>query len=600
MSVETHNAVSNNWNNQLKPQRSSAHGGKRIWPRYLDSRLLLIAALPWAILRLDSSWLFAYSTSSFGFIDPFIYFGYFLDLTQHLRSFKGAYFSTRLTWTVPGAIVYHFFSPLHAAYVLHLALFYLATLSLYIILRITVSRRAALVAAILMGCHSYFLRSIGWDYMDGAGLTYLLMTLGALTLAARAPDPRWRLVVAGITAAFAVHCQLFVIVFSPLALGYYLFARKEFGLPSVPGWRPFMWGLLGTTAAFGAFNMAVNGRFVFFINAMGMAAKLVIRNPYTDHKYHWLAQATWLVLPILSLLGAILCLRRRKDLLTLPNAELLLFWQRYLVLSVAMMVVWQVIGEPVLQLSYYASYLIPAIFLALGSQFAIVLEGWSRGQFIMLCASVLFLSLLPFALPLRSSFLPMLMRHPWWPSLLLGSLGVVLISRQAGRAAAIGVLCVCAGLASLSAASSTRTWALTGQADDASIQKYAFLTLADSVRTIQQLEPKGNVYFWYDYEGRFGRLFRSVASTYLWSYRMQSESFPALGGKLPPPGRRILILSTDPSTALSRAQSSLETIGMRARLLETRTLQEGPYTWHMTEIEVIPENAGQTKESRTK
>src|SRR5246127_2027628 len=154
MSVETPNPVTTKVNDQSIAHQKPAHAGKSTWASYFDSGVLLIAALPWAILRFDSSWLFAYSTSSFGFIDPFIYFGYFLDLTQHLRTFKGAYFSTRLTWTVPGAIVYHVFSPLHAAYVLHLALFYLATLSLYVILQITVSRRAALVAAILMGCHS--------------------------------------------------------------------------------------------------------------------------------------------------------------------------------------------------------------------------------------------------------------------------------------------------------------------------------------------------------------------------------------------------------------------------------------------------------------
>jgi 4-amino-4-deoxy-L-arabinose transferase-like glycosyltransferase len=553
---------------------------------HFDAGILLIAGLPWVILRFDASWLFAYSTSSFGFIDPWIYLGYFLDLTQHLRTFKGAYFSTRLTWTVPGAIVYHLFSPLVAAHVLHLGLFYAATVSLYLILKMTVSRRAALLAALLMGSHSHFLCSVGWDYVDGAALSYLLMTLCSLTFAARAANPcRW-LLAAGILAAFAIHAQFFLIVFFPLALGYYLFARRECHQPALPGWRPFAWGLVAVTVLFGLFNMAVNGRFVFFINAMGMAAKLVISNPYTDHSYHWLAQATWLILPILSLLGAILCLRRRERLLTLPNAEFLLFWQRYLVLSVGTMVVLEGIGEPVLQLRYYASYLMPAVFLAFGSQLAIVLDRLSRARLVLLSSCAVAVSLLPYVLPVSSRILDQSRQHPWLLPLALGSFGVVVISCQVRYVTSLALLLACLSLAALTAASGTRTWAVTGQADDAAHQKYAFLTIVDSVHAIQQLDPKGNLYFWYTYRGHWGMLYRAVASTYVWSYRLQSEVFPSVGGKLPPAGRRILIFSEDPEAALLKAEASLRDASLEAKYLQTRTIHEGPYRWYMTEIEV--------------
>jgi hypothetical protein len=137
----------------------------RPWFRF-DAGIFVLLALPWAILRFDTSWLFGYATSSIGLIDPWVYFGFFLDLTQHIRAFKGAYFTTRLAWTVPGALVYHAFSPVVATYVLHLAVFYAATLSLYLILKLTVSRRAALLATLLMAFHSYFLSSVGWTYID--------------------------------------------------------------------------------------------------------------------------------------------------------------------------------------------------------------------------------------------------------------------------------------------------------------------------------------------------------------------------------------------------------------------------------------------------
>jgi hypothetical protein len=568
--------------------RPSAGKARSGWHASVDPGLLTILAVPWVILRFDNTWLFAYAINPFGFIDPWVYFGYFLDLPQHLRTFKGAYFSTRLTWTVPGAIVYHLFPPLLATYVLHLALFYAATISLYLILKITVSQRAAILATLLMAFHSYFLWSMGWPYIDGAGSTYLLLMIAALTFASRSAHPKGWLTVAGALAATTVYCQLFLIVFSPVALGYYHFAQREMGMNlSAPGWKPFGWGFAGVTVVFGVFNLAVNGRFLFFINSLGTAAKLIINhNPYNDSTYAWLSGATWLVLPAVTIVGAILCLARRQSILSVPNAEFLLFWQRYFVLSILIMVCWQFVGQPVLQLSTYTSYLIPAVFLALGSQLAIVVDRLNRIQFTLLCGCVVFASLLPFVLPLESSLIMGLQRHPLlWP-FGLGVAAVLIISRQVRHASVLAVLILCVSLATLNATTSPRTWGHRAAVDDPAYQKAALLTIVDSVRAVQDLDPKGNLYFWYDGDARIGRLYRSVASTYLWAYRLQSETFPQVGPKLPSVQRRILILAEDGDTALRQAEASLQRVGLGTELIAKRTIHEGPFTWDMIEIEV--------------
>jgi hypothetical protein len=562
------------------------------WLARIDAGLLVVLSLPWMILRFDRTWLFAYSASSYGFIDPWVYFGYFLDLTQHLRTFKGAYFTTRLSWILPGAAVYHIFPPLVAPYVLHLALFYAATVSLYLILKHTASTRAAFLGALLMGCHAYFLRSMGWDYVDGAAIAYMLMTLCALTCAAKSARPRPWLVAVGVLSALTLYAQLFLIVFSPLALGYYQFARREHRRdPVVAGWKPFAWGFTGVTAILGTFNMVVNGRFFFFVNSMGMAAKLVVNhNPYNDSTLRWLAQASWLVLPLLGLVGAILCLRQRRDILSIPNAGFLLFWQRYLVLSVSMMVLWELIRQPVLQLSFYASYLIPASFLALASQMETVLRNLSRRQFLLLSGCALFLSLLPFWIPVQSQLMWELQGHPLLFPILAGITAVVLSRRQIRHAVTLGVLLLCISLGILTATSSTRTWGRPGRADDPAFQEQAFLTIVDSVRTIQELDPKANLFFWYDGHGRLGRLYRSVASTFGWSYRLQSESFPEVGPKAPPLGRRIVILSEDAKVDLGKAEGSLHKLGLGAQVVAQRTIHEGPFNWSMTEIELTSQS----------
>jgi hypothetical protein len=567
------------------PSAGTTRGGRRAG---IDPGVLTIMALPWVILHFDNTWLFAYAINPFGFIDPWVYFGYFLDLTQHLRTFKGAYFTTRLTWTVPGAIVYRFFPPLVATYVLHLALFYAATVSLYLILKITVSQRAAVLATLLMAFHSYFLWSMGWPYIDGAGSTYLLLTMAALTFAGRSDHPRRWLIVAGALAAAAVYCQLFLVTFAPVVLGYSHFARRETRRNQSPGsWKPFAWGFAGVTVIFGTFNMAVNGRFLFFINSLGTAAKLIINhNPYQDSTYGWLSGATWLVLPAITLVGAVLCLRRGQSILSIPNAEFLLFWQRYFVLSVLIMMFWQLIGQPVLQLSTYSSYLIPAVFLTLGSQLEIVVHRLSRIQFVLLCGSVVFVSLFPFVLPLESNLIMRLQRHPLILPFALGIAAVLLINRQVPHASVFAALLLCTSLATLNATTSPRTWGHRGAVDDPEFQKAALLTIVDSVRAVQALDPKGNMYFWYDGDARLGRLYRSVASTYLWAYRLQSERFPQVGPKLPPLQRRILILAEDGDAALRQAETSLGREGLGAEFVTKRTIHEGPFQWDMIEIQV--------------
>ena len=584
-----------------RPQPASGFEGRSAqgaWLARIDAGLLVVLSLPWMVLRFDRTWLFAYSASSYGFIDPWVYFGYFLDLTQHLRAFKGAYFTTRLSWILPGAAVYHIFPPLIAPYVLHLALFYAATVSLYLILKQTVSTRTAILGTLLMGCHAYFLRSMGWDYVDGAAITYMLTTLCALTYAAKSAQARPRLVAVGALVALTLYAQLFLIVFSPLALGYYQFARREHQRdPVVAGWKPFAWGFAGITAILGTFNMVVNGRFFFFINSMGMAAKLVVNhNPYNDSTFRWLAQATWLVLPLVALLGAILCLRRRHILLSVPNAAFLLFWQRYLVLSVSMMVFWELIGQPVLQLSFYASYLIPASFLALASQMESTLRNLSRRQFLLLASCALFLSLLPFWIPGQSQLTWELQRHPLLFPILAGIASVAVIRKPIRHTSTLGVPLLCVALAILTAVNGTRTWGRRGQVDDPAFQEQAFLSIVDSVRMIQELDPKGNLFFWYDGDAKLGRLYRSVASTYGWSYRLQSESFPEVGSRMPPLGRRIVILSEDAKGDLEKAEESMHKLGLGVRVVVQRTVHEGPFNWSMTEIELTSQTM--TSDSR--
>ena len=572
--------------------------------RRIDLGLLPILALPLLILKLDDTWLFAFSAASGppgcvgckqGFIDPWVYFGYFLDLTHHLRTFRTGYFAGRLPWVLPGFLAYHYFSPLTAAYVLHLVFFWVALVSLYLILKLTVSRRTALMTGLLMGCYPYFLWAIGWDGPDGAAITYVLLTLCVLTYAAKAEHPRRWLVISGLVFGAVIYSQLFLISFAPLFLLYYRFAKNEYGRNSPsPGFRPFAYGFLALTTLFAVLNVVLKAAPLFFIiPSLSRAARLVgAGNRWLDPSYKWIGSAAWLLFPAVTLVGALLLVNWRGSRIT-SGGGFRSFWQIYFLLSVLIMVLWQLAGQPVLQFVYYTSLLFPAMFMALGAQWAGALERLDRWQFAALCGVALAILFLPFVLPLRAGVVPRIQQHPILLPAILGTAAVVLLARPVRYTSALAVLLLCVACGTLNAGIGTRTWGHPGQPDDPALRKQAFLAVVDSVRVVQEIDPTDHLFFWYDLRAPLGRLHRSVASTFMWSHRVVSESFPLLGAqaetfdlkpKVPPPHTRIAILTVDPE-ALQKAEQSLRQVGLTARFIGERRISEGPIWWNMILID---------------
>jgi hypothetical protein len=212
----------------------------------------------------------------------------------------------------------------------------------------------------------------------------------------------------------------------------------------------------------------------------------------------------------------------------------------------------------------------------------------------------------PLVLRVDTSLIVGLRQHVILVSLLLGMVGVLMPGRSPGTGhrsqgvAALAVVVFVVGVAVLNVGTSTRTWDHGELPNDAGAQKAAMVAIVDSARTVKEFEPHGNLYFWYDAEGRLGKVFRAVASTYLWAYRMESESFPELGAKTPPVGRRIVILSEDGESALAAGEASLARAGLMGKFVAQRTIREGPFAWEMVEVEVVSPERVPSSEYREK
>ncbi|HUV26530.1 MAG TPA: hypothetical protein VMW34_04100, partial [Anaerolineales bacterium] len=253
---------------------------------------------------------------------------------------------------------------------------------------------------------------------------------------------------------------------------------------------------------------------------------------------------------------------------------------------------WELKGNPVLQLTFYTSYLIPGMFLAFGSQISPLMQ-MSRRQFLCLVSGLLILLIAPFYTPFRS-LLPSQL-HILYPTviIILGILGVMLLRLRTTfiNAKSMALFFLFLGAANFTIIGSH--W----QVDFASQQQpnQLFLTVVKSDAILRDLDPSVKLRFWYSKDEPQGYIFCSVASTRLWGYRLINDSFPILeDAQLAPnvqglvkinPGTRIVILSDD-KDAFEKANAAFERTGQHAEFLSEEKVEQGSIQFTMTFIEV--------------
>jgi hypothetical protein len=230
---------------------------------YLAAVLLLPLLVLW---RRDNA-LF----TGYGYIDPWIYFGYFRNLVEFKRTlFVGDPHSTHLSWILPGAALHSLFTPVTASYLLHLSVHTLATTALFLTLKWLVGTRRAFVTAMVFSANPWLWSATGWDYVDGIGVAYCLLTMALLTWAALIPGRRWALMAAGMSLAALLDTGAGWLTLAPVLPLYYaglmwtLHGRDLLSsFIALCGW--FVGGCLIMAAAFRVTNYCLDGHHVGII-----------------------------------------------------------------------------------------------------------------------------------------------------------------------------------------------------------------------------------------------------------------------------------------------------------------------------------------------
>ena len=288
-------------------QQVEERSGRR-WLR--DPGLVVLAVLPLVLLTVDSDWIFSGPHR-----DAWIYYGYFRNAVFYLRQFQEVYYSSRLAVILPGFLLHHLLPPLMANLVLHLALYWAAVLSFYLVVKKTFGVRVALLTGLALGCHPYLLKRSRLELCRR--LRHRLLPDGAA-----AGDPRCRIAVLAPSARGRGSHGNGHRLDQPLLWGLSARARRSLRRPQpaagrrVPLLAGALWaglGAVGLFLLFGCFTWGLGEDFLYLRSSLSFVAGAVgAPNIFRDGTYRWLRDAVWLVFPTVALLGSVIAPRARS------------------------------------------------------------------------------------------------------------------------------------------------------------------------------------------------------------------------------------------------------------------------------------------------
>jgi hypothetical protein len=377
---------------------------KQILVKHIDKIIIFI--FPILLASLNSNWIFTPVTD---FIpDPWFYLAYFRYFYVYAPAFPSNihYFVERLTWIIPGYYVYQIFPPLQANYILHLSVCYVALFSLFGTLQILFNQRTALVSTLLMGCYPWFLRAVGWDYVDGVGIAQMLLLVYILTVASRSQQWKRYLFFAGIIHASLLITNQFWLGFAPSWAVYFLLLNYPISKGKVLKlFGEVSYFLLGTVILFviiGVFYHSATGNFIFFKNSLAFSIHLshdAESIKFAENLYKHMPPY-WHIVPILVAIGSIWKLSKTKQ----GNYHLIAITCLF-VLAYGWLIFWHYFSTPYLIIFLYSSFIIPATFLLLGALLATVVDHLSDKNFNILIMMAILVLAIPYILVVIFPFL---------------------------------------------------------------------------------------------------------------------------------------------------------------------------------------------------
>jgi hypothetical protein len=318
-------------------------------------------------------------------VDTFIYSGFLASLPQHLQNFPNTYYGARLPWILPGYLLTRIFGTFLGLVLLNILFSLALGLFAYLWFYFLFGFRYGLLLGVLMICIPEVAYQATWNYVSLPCSTYTLASLAFTEASLQSSKTRFQrsclLCLAGGAIACAIMTNLVIVLFLPALAAYYFVRSRGISIQEVVAdvGGAFA-GILGTTLIYCLIYFKLTGAFNIFGPALRYINGKGDVNPWCPVGFGWIQHSLWLVLPTVAAFVAITFLFKRS-----------VAWSersKYLALSLANLIavasfIWmQVLGTPLLSLSYYSCMLLP---FCLGTLIALMgniisLETCNRGM----------------------------------------------------------------------------------------------------------------------------------------------------------------------------------------------------------------------------
>lgn len=515
------------------------------------------------------------------YADSWFYLGYFRNLLEYKRElFYGAYYGSRLSWILPGVLIHAPFSPVVANVVLHLGVQSTAALSFFSILRITSGVQSAFLSTLVFSVQPWLWGATGWDYPDGVGIAYSLLSMALLTSCAARPRGKWILFASGLSLAAMMYSHVFLGTLTPLLLLYYVgLAWAWRSTPFSESVRDLgLWagaGFASLTVLFCSINYLLDGKFWFYGSSLARAGSMAKNFQFTRSIWFEHELAPWLwpaVAGCIVAIALIFTIAKRTE--WRANAATLLFSAQILA-SALYMAILQGRGTTVLGHYPYVSYLLPFVFLVLGSACWPAVRTMKFRDFSLICGvAVMAFGALWYS-P-HAFWIPSSNASQWFAIAISAcALAIALPLRMRSPGAWLAVV----GFAAYTAVAIAQTTNLGGLDLHGNREQYKrVLQLSDKIDAVRKGRP---VLFWFDRKEPAFHEFTALNSIYLLEVRQLGTDFPS-GCNVPiDPGTMIVVLSQHENageTARSMLADCLRPFGMHPALESVDAIKPGrPY-----------------------
>lgn len=276
----------------------------------------------------------------------------------------GSYYQwDRLSYELPGYILFKLFSPIQAQYILHFAFIIVTIFSFFFISCYFFSKKTALISSILMLSFTPFLMLMGTNYCPST-LTYFLLSLLMVVTISNNNKIYIKLFLAGIFFACMILSQPISIFVYITALGgvYYLLTKNWNKTQHIYGLISSFIGILGVLILFSIIFYLLTDSFSFLKATILFLMQNNIQGALWYHPWYYWAEPLHYIIFIFFILSIIWVLISKYKL-KIQNYRLIFpfFFITSCLFYILMSTQWSILFE------VFVALLIPLLFFSINS-----------------------------------------------------------------------------------------------------------------------------------------------------------------------------------------------------------------------------------------